>query len=309
MTKAKIVEKIEETYKIRTKNVSLLRESSDNKVYLVESDRGKFVLRVSKRDIRDNVLFETTWLDYLRRHNVPVVEVVKTEGKKLFSVLEKSVLTMFKFAKGKHIEIKPDSKPDLECVRSAAHELAKIHNVSLKANINLSRKRNILTEIDRALKIKNKFISRSEGGAVFVKELVFYKEWVRKNKNTECLLHNDYRFGNLFFENKTVSVIMDFDWSCKGPAVKDVAHSLAEWSFPDGAMKHWKDVFGTFLYSYNKEAKNEIDLNNTLFHWICFSCLSDIATYFTDLAAEGVFKRIPSSYMYKKYLYFGGLIK
>jgi len=305
MTNKKIVRKIEETYKIKVKNISLLRESSDNVVYLIVSDKNKkFVLRISKRDMKDDVLFEIVWLDYLSQHSVPVVKIVKTENRGFSSILGKFVLIMFKFAEGKPIEIKPDSKPDLENVKNAACELAKLHNVSLRANIDLPRKRNILTEVNRALKIKNKFIFYSEGGAVFVDELSFYKKWVKKNENTKYLLHNDYRVSNIFFKNKAVSVIMDFDWSCKGPAIKDVAHSLAEWSFPDGAEEHWEDVFNTFLNSYNKEAKNKVDINNTLFNWICFSCLSDTATYLVDLTEKGIFKRISSSYMYRKYLYF-----
>jgi len=122
-------------------------------------------------------------------------------------------------------------------------------------------------------------------------------------------VHNDYRPGNVFFGGDKVSAILDFDWSCKGPAIKDVAHALCEWSFPDAAKRHWQDVFDTFLKGYNQMAKNKIKLDNNLYRWICFSCLSDTATYFTDFANENTFKKIASSYMYQKFLYFGRFIK
>jgi len=309
MSKLK-VKKIEKTYNIIVKKVSFIRESSDNVVYLIKSTNNqKYIVRVSKRDIRSDVLFETTWLDYLLKQGVSVVEVIKTTNDKPFLLFNESVSVVFKFDEGQHVKIGPHKKPNLKKVENAAHELAKIHNVSLNGNINLSRKRNILTEVSRALDIESIFIKRSEGGDKFVKELFFYKNWAEKHKNNKYLLHDDYRTGNVFFHGDTVSAMLDFDWSCKGPAIKDVAHSLTEWSFPDGDEKHWQDVFNTFMESYNKTANNKISLNNELYHWICFSCLSDVATYFTDLAEEKVFKRISSSYMYKKYLYFTGFLK
>lgn len=304
-----IIETIKKGYNIKISSIELIRESSDNKVYLIKGEHKNYIARVSKRDIRQDVFFEITWLDYLSRKNIPVVEIIKTTNNEFFSVYHKSVIVLFKFAEGQPVEITPNKKPDLRKVRSAARELAKIHNVSYNASIKIPRKRNILTEINRALKIKDKFIKLSEGGNKFIEELVFYKKWVKKNGNNKFLVHNDYRPGNIFFNENKMSAILDFDWSCKGPAIKDVAHSLCEWSFPDGAKEHWQDVFDTFLKSYNKQTKRKIKINKDLFRWICFSCLSDVATYLTNLANENIFKKIKSSYMYQKFLYFERFIK
>lgn len=309
MEDKQIIEKIKRIYNINVISSSLIRESSDNKVYLVKTRQGKYVARISKRDIRTDVLFEINWLDYLLKQNIPVVKTIKTTNKKMYFLSSKSVIVLFKFAQGNCLKICLNKKPNLKKVKNAARELARIHNVSYSTDIKISRKRNILTEIDRALKIKSKFIKFSEGGGKFVKELESYREWAKQNGNNKYLVHNDYRPGNIFFDGDKVSVILDFDWSCQGPSAKDVAHSLCEWSFPDGAKKHWQDVFTAFLTSYNQMAKNKIKLDNTLYRWICFSCLSDAATYFADLASENSFKKITSSYMYQKFLYFKRFIK
>ncbi len=304
-----ITETVKKGYNIKISDIKLIREGPDNKVYLIKSNHKNYVARVSKRDIGKEVLFEITWLDYLSKNNIPVVEVIKTTDNKPFSIYNKSVIVLFKFAKGQSLEINPNKKPDLRKVENAAYQLAKIHNVSYNANIKIPRKRNILTEINRAFKIKNKFIKFSEGADKFINDLIFYKSWAEENKDDRYLIHNDYRPGNVFFNGDKVLAILDFDWSCKGPAIKDVAHSLCEWSFPDGAKTYWQDIFDTFLKSYNQEARNKIKLNKDLYRWICFSCLSDTATYLTDLADKNIFKKISSSYMYQKFLYFEGFIK
>lgn len=304
-----IIKKLKNKYLLNIKTISLIRESPDNKVFLIKTDKEKFVLRINKRNVRSDILFETTWLNYLKKHDISVVKIKKTTVGESFVINDQSVIVLFEFAQGEHIEIGLKKKPNLEKVKNAAYELAKIHNFSYNVNINIPRKRNISTEIDRALKIKDKFIKFSEGGGKFINELEFYREWAKQNENNKYLLHNDYRPLNIFFDGDKVSAILDFDCSCQGPAVKDVAHSLCEWSFPDGAKKHWQDVFTTFLISYNQMAKNKIKLDNILYRWICFSCLSDAATYFADLASENSFKKITSSYMYKKFLYFKEFIK
>ncbi len=304
MIDKKIIKQVEDKFAIGITAISLLRESADNSVFLLKTDSKKLVLRISKRDLRSDVLFETTWLDYLRRKGLPVTVTKKTVNYKPFFLSNKLAIVLFELAPGQPLEIKPQKKPPLKKVANAAGELAKIHNVSYKININIPRKRDLLTEIERALNIKKKLAKFSEGGDTFAKELVFYQKWAKENKNDKYLIHNDYRPGNIFFRGDKVTAILDFDWSCPGPAIKDVAHSLAEWSFPDSAKKHWQSVFATFLESYNQRAKNKIKLDNNLYHWICFSCLSDAATYFADLADRNVFKKIASSYMYQKFLYF-----
>ena len=304
---------IQKNYNLpRRFKLQLLRESPDNYVFLVKNSRGgkTLVVRVNKRNVGGDVLFEITWLKELKSRNIPVPEIISTQKGQDFLIDKRGqVYVAFEYLEGRHLEIKPDFKPRLDLVRKAAMILAELHNASLGVNLDMSRGRTILTEINRALQIKNELIEYSEGGDKFVEELTFYRRWAEENGNNNYLIHNDFRAGNVFYEGNRVSAILDFDWSCRGPAIKDVAHALAEWSFPDGAKKHWRDVFDAFLKSYNRKAKNKIRLDNRLYRWICFSCLSDTATYLADLAREDVYKKITDSYMYQKFLYFERFIK
>jgi Ser/Thr protein kinase RdoA (MazF antagonist) len=304
-----LIKQIEKKYRINFEKVSLIRESPDNFVYLLADKNNKYILRVSKRDIRDDVLFELTWLDYLKNNHIPVAAVIKTTNDQLFDIYQQKTIVVFKFVEGEIIEIKPDKKPNLAKVANAAVELAKIHNVSLTADINLKRKRNIFTEVNRALAIKDELIKYCEGGEKFINEIKFYKEFAEKWEGELSLIHNDYHPGNLLFKQDKVSANLDFDWACKGPAIKDLAHALVLWSYPDGAPCHWPNVFGTFFESYNRKAINKIKKDGNLYRWICFSCLSDTATWITDSAKEKIYKKISGSYMYKKYLYFSENIK
>jgi homoserine kinase type II len=287
--------------------ISLLREGPDNDVYLISDHQDKeiMVVRVSKRDVQEDVRFEISWLAELAQKNVPVPEIVKTKDNTPFYINRAQVYVAFKYIKGDHLDLESDSKPRLTRIATAAKALSQMHNASLDIDLDLSRERDILTEINRALDLKDIFIENSEGGEKFIQELEHYKKWAKEKMNKRYLVHNDYRVGNVFFKGDQVKAIIDFDWACQGPAAKDLGHALVEWSYPDATTKqHWTDVFNTFLESYNETAINKIQLDNILYRWICFSCLADTATFFCDRLDSDLFKKIRNSYMYRKFLYF-----
>jgi len=293
-------------------NIELLREGPDNDVFLVRDDKDNkiAVFRMGKRYLGEDVIFELQWLSFLYNKGFPVPEIIKTnQGKDFFIDKTGKVGVVFKYAKGSPIEIKKDKKPNLDLVSQAAKSLAKIHNLSFGIKLKFLRKRNTFTEVNRALTIADKLLKYQEGGKEFIEKLKIYKNFAQKNTNNNYLIHNDFRPGNVFFRNGQVSAVLDFDWSCIGPQVKDLALALVEWSYPDGADKHFDNVFNTFLDSYNQEAKNKIKKDSNLYSWICFSCLSDAATYFSDLASQNIYKKTLSCYMYKKFLYFEKLYK
>ncbi len=305
-----IVDSIKEHYPVNNLDkISLLRSGPDNDIFLVsdsKNGRPRFVVRVSKRKLDpSDIVFETAWLTQLSRKGIPVPKIVPTNQGDNFYNDGRQIYTAFEYLTGDQIKISPDMKPDLAIVGEAAKTLAQIHNVSYNSDLNLIKKRNIFTEIDRILLHQDKFIQKLPQGKFFIETLSSYKNWAKDNLgNNFVLVHNDYRSNNLLFKKGKVLAVLDFDWACLGPAIKDVAHSLVEWSFPDGAQEVWQDVFDTFFDAYNQFANHPISKNADLFRWIRFVCLSDVANYIADLAEEGVYQDITYSYMYRKFLYF-----
>jgi hypothetical protein len=81
-----------------------------------------------------------------------------------------------------------------------------------------------------------------------------------------------------------------------------------EWSFPDGRIEPDFIIFDAFLDGHNSATKEKVVKGAELYSWIRFAALSDTATFFCDrLTSPNLKKRITSSYMYKKYLFFSSL--
>ena len=214
-------------------------------------------------------------------------------------------MTVFYFVPGHHISISQDTPIPIKAAASAARALVKIHDVSRGHKIDLPRSRTVFTEIERALAVVSDIEAKVPGGKQFIKEVKEYGSWAKRYEFTPVLVHNDYRVGNILFDDtEEVAAVIDFDWCCLGPAIKDMAHALMEWSLPDKSPNHFKEVFDGFLKAYNDAVSKPITDGDDLYSWISFAALSDACTYIVDRLDNGEIKAVDSCYMYRKFKYF-----
>lgn len=312
MNTTQIKKTIQDTYNIPVKTIELLRDGSDNTMWTVTDDQNiKYVVRVSKREMSGDIAFEAEWIRIMCDEGVPVVPIVLTKDNKPYTtMMSRQAVTVFRFLQGQHLVLSADTTPPLNAVTLAATALAKLHDISLKHTVDVPRKRTIFSELERIITYKELIIEKIPNGADFVAEVEEQLAWGGEQTYKPVLVHNDYRAGNVMFDaQNNLVAVLDFDWSCIGPAIKDVAHTLAEWSFPDGAEKHNEKVFSAFLDGYNKHSVNPVLNDATLYHWISLSCLSDACTFIIDRLLRDEVRDPSSSFMYKKSQYFTLLSK
>ncbi len=284
--------------------VILLRESSDNSVFLI-GEKNRKVLRVSKRLPIKDIQFEFGVIDYLSKNNFPVPNINHTVDGNFYVLINDNVAVLFDFIDGHQIQIDKENLPTIKQSFNAGKSLGIFNNISNGFITASPRNRNIFSELERSITLADKFINDFEGGVDFIDHVKNMIEFAKKQTKYQTLIHNDYRPGNVFFGNNDEVVgVIDFDWSTIGPAIKDFALASVEWSFPDGGEFN-EDLFNAFLDGYNSSSKEKIIKNQRLYSWIKFSTLSDASTYFCDLAEDkNSTKRIIKSYMYKKFLFF-----
>jgi Ser/Thr protein kinase RdoA (MazF antagonist) len=288
--------------------VRLIRESGDNKVYVV-GDGNKTVLRLSKRLSVNDVQFEHDCMQYLAASGVPVAPWIHlTDGNISAITDDESVAVVFGFIDGHHIAVDKQHRATSAEAFAAGSALGEIARAGKSFELKTERTRTIFTELERVLTHKDRFINVFNNGLEFVEDVEKMIVFARKANTPIGLIHNDFRASNVLFDDTgSVVGVLDFDWSCIGPLMKDVALGALEWSFPDGAEAHDPAVFDAFVNGYlSKYGKDEV--MHDLYHWVQFAALSDAATYFCDALDELESSRtILSSYMYKKFKYFSKL--
>lgn len=283
----------------------LLHESPDNIVYIV-GEKNKIIIRISKRLSAEDIEFEYNAIKHLSKKNIPVPLWIKTSDKKLYVKFHNNITVMFEYINGKGVDANRDHLPTSKQSYEAGSCLGLLANAAMKFKPNFQRSRTIYSELERAVALENIFINKLDDGKVFIKQVKEAINFGKRQDENTGLIHNDFRPSNILFDkyNKVVGII-DFDWSCIGPIIKDLALALVEWSFPDGAKEPNMKIFESFLCGYNSVSVKKFNIDTNLYSWIKFACLSDASTYFCDLFEKSnTTKQIVDSHMYRKFLYF-----
>ena len=304
------LEKILNQYNIsEVAPIEMIRESGDNHVYTI-GNKEKNILRVSKRLPIEDVQFEYEVLQHLSKNNFPVPAWIKTKDGNFYASTEDiEVAVMFGFLEGYHVSINKENLATKEQAYTAGRALGSMAEIGKTFKPSSARTRNIFSELERAIENEETFKRDFEGGEKFIEEVKQAIKFSKENKLPLGLIHNDYRAGNVFFKKDSeISGVIDFDWSCIGPVIKDLALGVLEWSCSDGRTEPDFNIFDAFLDGYNSVSKEKYIKGKELYSWIMFAALSDTATFFCDrLNNPEQKKSINYSYMYHKYLFFSKL--
>lgn len=301
----KITEALKNYDLAETLPVTLLRESSDNKVFII-GQKNKKILRISKKLLAEDIKFEYEAIKRLADGGIPVPKWIVAKSGDFYTLINGQVVALFDFLEGHHLEVTKDLSPTPTQAFNAGKGLGFMSNTASGFTSTSSRSRNIFSELERAVALADIFVGQFEGGKEFIDQVKEALVFGKSQTEVEGFIHNDYRPSNVFFDDENeFAGIIDFDWSCIGPLVKDLAMAVVEWSFPDGSIEPDFKIFDSFLDGYNSVANHKWAKDKKLYSWIKFATLSDTATYFCDRIDDpNLKKRITRSYMYKKYLFF-----
>ncbi|HRY27858.1 MAG TPA: phosphotransferase [Candidatus Moranbacteria bacterium] len=316
----KLQQHIEKFYNFTNVKISHIRSSEDNDTYKVSSNCGLFFVRLSKRLVKDTneVMKELDFLQFLKKQNVLVAGVIKNINGLLMTNFENKILVVFEWIEGNSFNILPNNYLSELQAYNGGSALASVHNASIKYGTPFQLQRTITTEIERALLLSDDIKARYNNGNVFLDIITKMIDFAKNNiSRKNIIIHNDFRPHNVLFgvdsSKKKISCIVDFDWICVAPPIKDLALALVEWSLADGGTEvNWRN-FNAFFKGYC----NIIDSDfypkvSDLEQWIEFSCLSDTATYIADVITEEKKRELSvnfeprelKSHMFRKIQYF-----
>ena len=289
----------------------LIHNGPDNQVLVVtDTEKKKYVARASKRENK-GVLFEVEVLVYLASVDFSSPRLLKTKSGKYSIRVDNTEIVLFEYMTGWQVEKLEMEHLTTDLIERGAAKLGELHQVTKEMNITVPSRRTIFTEYDRLFTLNPDDLSRFKGYEVFLGQArSLYKqaqEIIHKDHGLYGVIHNDYRIQNLIFNNSDCFII-DFDWACPGPLLKDVGLAIAEWSLFARDTGPSREAITKFIDSYNRTAPRAASYDKSLIFWVCFACLSDACTFFVDVL-EGKYSEkniidIDQCYMYRKFTFF-----
>lgn len=286
-----LIQKIESSYGLSVKDVVLIRSSDDNDTYKIVADRGIFFGRLSKRKNKDSLSIdsELAFIKHLNSNSIPVAGVIPSKDGKDFTYMEGTPLVIFEWIDGVVGCVSKGKYLPSEKAYNAGRTLAALHNASVKYPNECILDRKLTTEMKRIEDFREEVLKRYTDGKEFMKTIARLIEFAEKySAQKHIIIHNDFRPQNVLFglngerENIVVGIV-DFDWMCLAPPIKDLALALVEWSFADGDVSADLESLRAFLSGYVQDIDAKyIPTAQDVAQWIEYACLSDVATYISD---------------------------
>ncbi len=248
--KQESIAQILERYSISDFIFKPITEGIANTSFVIESDGKKYVLRVYAQNKRTNedVLFEVSFQDYLRSHNIPIPVIYPNKEGKELTVTEindknwQSIL--MQFAEGKSVT----EHPSTTLVIELAQLQAKMHLLGATFAEESNKPKKPWNELRDSLAVKLESIPLKQEDALAFIERVKEYSYRLNPELPHGYNHLDIDFdGNVLTHENTVSAIVDFEDLEYSPMVVCLGYSL--WNILDD---EGIDAMHLYLREYEK---------------------------------------------------------
>lgn len=292
-------------YSVTNPRIALLEHQGlDSVVYGVQIGRKSAVLKIAtrKKDI-ESLQFEIELSDLLAKARFPTYRFLRTRTNKAFVQKDDVVVTLMTKLSGEHIAVSLERAPDNALLFTAGATLGQFHQLTSAVKLKSTPRRTMFAELERINSLKSELMQMHKNGAAIVRHVETYISWGKAYAYSDGIIHNDFAPQNIFFDKSKVNVL-DLDWSCYGDFIKDTAHAVVLWAFPDWKGVLYEEAMHTFIKGYNSSAPRKLKIDKNFYQWAAFSCLSDASTHFADRVKEGKLKADSVAHTYQKFLFF-----
>lgn len=233
-------------YGIRVDGITLLRDWI-GQVYIVKSDKQKYILKVFRKQYTNNALQSASVMHYLKLNDFPVPFIISTVNNDLYFLTnDERIAILYEYVEGSE----PKRKQNLE----ELGQLSGWMRCIMENYKNGLEDKDKSFYIDRYLSILNK--KKYKGVNQFNE--IGTKLWNRVRDNKLGFCHGDFHLGNMI-QNSGGIIVYDFDACGVAHPIYDIAalcdgtnyFDLSNRNFELGITKTKKNI-DTFLKGYYK---------------------------------------------------------
>ena len=243
------IENILKEYNLKLNSFYKIKKGILNTNYFVSTDCGDFVIRVfeGNRTFKEENLELEFLLDI--QNIIPCCVPIKNIKNNNYVIYNNKMVALFKYIKGLPID-----KINEKLIRQIANYLGKLHNYSMGKSLNRDSRVNLQYYYDNI--DFNKIEIDDKNKEIILKRYKEIKD-IDFNILPKGIIHNDIFPDNILIDcEDNIVGILDFNESCSGPFIFDIAIVINFWI---KILKLNKDIenryIQLFLSEYNKVRK------------------------------------------------------
>jgi len=240
--------KIAEDYGLgRLLSANGVTTGSVNTNYRLECTKGKFFLKIDEVKGELEVKRELELLLYLQKHGFPCPQPLADCHGRYYQELGGKCVSVYKYAEGKAVRPEKLTLGQLETigrVLADLHVLGKIYKKGIDNRFSFERVLEIYREVRRSLPAYFKRMIRT------LDEEIEYLQNYLEGKLPKGIIHGDLFFDNLLFRGDRLTAVLDFEASCRGKFIFDLATAVNALCFEGG--RYILEKFEAILGGYEQ---------------------------------------------------------
>lgn len=249
-----------------------LPEGSINTLYVLETARDRYVLRLSEGRQEAEVAFETALLAHLETHRYPAVRLVPRLDGKRYGVVAERYACVFRWAAGESVRGEALTP---EHVRDAGRLMARLHVLTEDFDATLENRNSPAAVREWVDEITRRAAARPDDEELRAFVPVLRAEAAELGElppAAEGVVHADWFPDNVRHAGSRVAVVLDFEMACRAPYVLDLAIGLDANCFGEDGRFDVPRV-RAFVEGYVSERPLSLPERRALWRWARFAAL------------------------------------
>src|ERR1700676_4072616 len=215
----------------RVTSAAGIPEGSVNTNYVLETAKGKFLLRVDEVKGENELKREIDLLSFLRKHAFPCPHPMQDRMGRFYRNFNNRCVSLFKYQEGKVLapaRMKPSQLETIGHALGDLHVIGKAYKKGIDNRFSFERIADLYLTVRNRLPNYFRKITRTLEDEI--ENLTAFSE----GKRTKGIIHGDLFPDNLLFRGEKLTAVLDFEAACRGKFIFDIATAVNALCFVDG---------------------------------------------------------------------------
>jgi len=229
----------------RLGGASGIPEGSVNSNYLIETTKGKFLLRIDEVKSESEVRREIDLLAFLRKHGFPCPSPMQDRMGRCYREYEGKCVSLYKYNEGRvpiAVRLKPSQLETIGRTLGELHVIGKGYKKGIDNRFSFERIADLYLTVRNRLPNYFRKITRT------LEDEIDYLTRYLEGKLPKGVIHGDLFADNLLFRGEKLTAVLDFEAACRGKFIFDIATAVNALCFVDGGYS--LDRFRYLLHGY-----------------------------------------------------------
>jgi len=198
-------------------------QGSVNSNYMLETGKGKFLLRIDEIKGEMEVKLEIDLLSFLHKHSFPCPNPLQDRKGRYYREYQGKCLSLFKYSEGKMISAERLRANHLETI---GRTLADLHVIGKGYKKGIDNRFSFERVADLYLTVRNRLPNYFRKITRTLDEEVEYLNHYLEGKLPKGVIHGDLFCDNLLFRGERLATVLDFETACRGKFIFDIATAV-----------------------------------------------------------------------------------